>query len=99
MTFRLHPLAEQELHEGVAYYHAISPKLGLAFTQSVYEAIQQAVSFPNAWTSVTPNIRRVLTHKFPYSVLYQQHNQQVFVLAIMNLNRKPNYWHDRTEYN
>jgi plasmid stabilization system protein ParE len=97
MSFLLHPLAEQELQDSVAYYHTISPKLGLAFTQSVYEAIQQAIMFPNAWTPVTPYIRRVLTHKFPYGILYQHYEKQIVVLAVMNLNRKPDYWLNRLE--
>lgn len=97
MSFLFHPLAEQELRESVAYYHEISPQLGIAFAQSVYEAIQQAVSFPHAWTPLTPKIRRVLVHKFPHGILYHQQNGHIVILAVMNLNRKPDYWNDRTE--
>ncbi len=97
MSFFFHPLAEQELRESVAYYHEISPKLGLTFTQAVHEAIQQAVMFPHAWTPLTPEIRRVLIHKFPYGILYQQLEEQIVILAVMNLNRKPDYWYKRIE--
>ncbi len=97
MSFFFHPLAEQELQNGVAYYQAISPQLGIAFAQSVYEAIQQAVSFPHAWTPLTPKIRRVLVHKFPYGILYLQQDRHIVILAVMNLNRNPDYWNDRTK--
>ena len=80
---------------GVALY--ISPKLGLTFTQAVQEAIKQAVMFPHAWAPLTPEIRRVLIHKFPYGLLYQQLEEQIVILAVMNLNRKPDYWYNRIE--
>jgi len=33
--------------------------------------------------------------RFPYGVIYQISEDEVLIVAIMQLNRKPNYWQSR----
>jgi toxin ParE1/3/4 len=49
---------------------------------------------PSPWTELEPGIRRVLTQRFPYGVLYPSEDSGAFILAVMHLSREPGYWKD-----
>ena len=95
MTFFFHPLAKQELDDAADYYNGCQNGLGLQFAKDVYTAIQNILVFPHAWTPLSRNTRRCLVKRFPYSVIYQIEDEKIIIIAIMHLNRKPEYWKDR----
>ena len=41
------------------------------------------------------NTRRCRTVGFPYGIVYQVRNERILVVAVMHLQRQPNYWADR----
>ena len=38
-----------------------------------------------------------LTNRFPFGIIYYQQDDEIIILAVMQLNKKPNYWVDRTK--
>lgn len=88
-------LAIQELEDTKEYYDYQQEGLGSRFIVSVYKTIQLIENHPNAWHQVTPRTRRCLIKNFPYGIVYQLKNNCIFIIAIANLHRKPNYWIDR----
>jgi len=97
MKFSFHAEAEIELHVAIDYYEAIEQGLGYEFSMEVYAEIQRVVEFPFAWTELDTDIRRSLVHRFPYGVLYTVEKAEIYILAVMNLHQKPNYWKTRKE--
>lgn len=95
MTFRFHPEAERELREAVEYYEDIEPGLGYDLSVEVYFAVQRAVTYPQAWSVLDGDIRRVLVRRFPYGVLYSEQEGSLLIIAVMNLHREPGYWKGR----
>lgn len=95
MHYYFHPEAEIEFDNSVAYYEECQATLGLDFAYEVYETIQRIIKFPNAWQILDGEIRRCLTNRFPFGVVYYQNNNQIVILAVMQLRREPNYWLDR----
>ena len=95
MNYSFHPDAEKEFNEAIAYYNECQNGLGLEFVKEVYLAIQNILSFPRAWATLSSNTRRCLTNRFPYGVIYQVTDKEVFAIAVMHLNREPNYWKKR----
>lgn len=95
MSFVFHPAAEEEFAAAVDWYEARQPGLGVDFAVEVRAAISRAVALPNAWTELESGIRRVLTQRFPYGVLYSPSKSGIFVLAVMHLAREPGYWQTR----
>lgn len=95
MSFYFHPEAEIELQDAINYYEDIRTDLGHDFVVEVYSAIQRAVSMPESWALIGDNIRRSLVSRFPYGVLYSEVNNKIYILAVMNLHRQPDYWKDR----
>jgi toxin ParE1/3/4 len=95
MNFAFHPAAEEEFSAAVDWYEERQPRLGMDFAIEVRAAIGRAITLPSAWTELQPGIRRVLTQRFPYGVLYASEDSGVFILAVMHLSREPGYWKDR----
>ena len=95
MTYSFHPDAELELNQAIDYYEECQVGLGLEFADEVYKTVQRILAFPNAWQSLGEGNRRCLTNRFPFGVIYYKREQEIIILAVMQLNRKPNYWKSR----
>jgi hypothetical protein len=97
MRCRFHPEAEVELNDSVDYYDERQEGLGLEFTKEVYAAIESISEFPLAWTPLSLNTRRRLLKRFPYGVVYQPKGDELIIIAVMQLNKKPGYWRHRKD--
>ena len=90
-----HPEAEAEFLNAIDHYETRAPGLGREFSFEVYAAIQNVVDLPAAWPVLENDIRRCLTHRFPYAVLYAEESGQIQILAVMHLHQEPGYWRQR----
>ena len=95
MKFSFHPDAEEELNQAVDYYNHCQPFLGWDFAREVYSTIQNILIYPEAWTPLSKNTRRCLVNRFPFGVIYQIKKEEVLIISVMQLNRKPGYWQTR----
>ena len=95
MNYSFHPMAERELNEAIDYYNECQDGLGLEFAKEIYSTIQTILSFPHAWSQLSKNTRRCLLNRFPYGVIYQVADDEILIIAVMQLNRKPDYWDKR----
>ena len=95
MKYSFHPSAEKELNDAVDYYNGCQSGLGSEFAKEIHLTIQNILSFPDAWTPLSSNTRRCLTSRFPYGVVYQTTDEEIFVIAVMQLNKEPEYWKSR----
>jgi plasmid stabilization system protein ParE len=97
MNFQFHPEAETEFLAAIEWYAAQSTCLGADFAAEIHAAIRRAVAMPLAWASVAKDIHRVLAHRFPYGVLYTPREKSIYILAVMHLQREPEYWRERRQ--
>lgn len=95
MNYWFHPEAEKEFNQAIEYYEKIEAGLGYDFAVEVYATIQRSVIYPKAWPILANDIRRSLVSRFPYGVLYSIEPESIFILAVMNLHRDPDYWKKR----
>ncbi len=95
MKYSFHPSAKIELNEGVNYYEECQPGLGLGFLKEVYKAIQLISQYPQAWSPFSTNTRRCLTNRFPYGIIYQILDNEIYIIAVMHLSGKPFYYNER----
>ena len=94
-TVNLLQPAEQEMLDAAAYYELQVVGLGSAFLDKVDTAIEDIAKHPEHWPVLGSNIRRRLLHRFPYAILYRIDPNEVVVLAVSHLRRRPWYWIDR----
>ena len=95
MRVSFNALAERELNEAAAYYERAQAGLGADFISEVERVVQAAAEFPEAGLILTGHVRRRLCRRFPYALLYTATTDELRVLAVMNLNRRPSYWYGR----
>ncbi len=95
MTFSFHPEAEEEFLEAIEFYEERESGLGYDFSVEVFAAIRSIVAHPVSWPVVEDDIRRCLTNRFPFGLLYSLEPNGIFIVAVMHQRRRPGYWKDR----
>jgi len=92
-----HPDAEEELNHAIEYYEDCQLGLGYDFSIEMYSSIQRIKTYPYAWPILADEIHRCLIRRFPFGILYFIDSDEIFIVAIMNLHREPQYWKDRSK--
>ena len=95
MTYDFHPEARTEYREAAAFYEKCQSGLGAAFTLEIEATIKRILESPTRWPLFEQDVRRCLSHTFPYGILYTVEDNAVLIIAVMHLRRKPGYWLNR----
>ena len=77
MKFSFHQIAGKQFFEPIEYYEECQSGLGLKFSEEIFAAIERVCEHPYAWTGIDAKIRRCLTNKFPYGILYRIVNDHI----------------------
>lgn len=99
MKYVFHPAALTEYSEAVQYYAEQRADLAQAFIDVIEDAIYRLRDSPNRYPIIDADIgiRRCLTRKFPYGILYTIEPEYILILAVMHCAKKPDYWKSRLE--
>lgn len=97
MNYSFHPSAIDELNDSIDYYEEILPSLGEEFSKEIYSTIQRILQFPKAWAKISQRCRRCITQRFPYGIIYHIKEEDILIVAITQLNKKPRDWERRIE--
>ena len=81
----------------MAFYSAVRPGLGAEFTREIESVIKQICGAPERWRLFEQDVRRCLTRRFRFAVLYMIEADYVLIVAVMHSSREPGYWHHRIE--
>lgn len=95
MNLIFHEEASEEMLESARFYEAKSAGLGSDFLGAVQETTHRILQSPSAASIERGTIRRRLVQGFPFTVLYEIHEDRVFVAAVMHQRRRPGYWRMR----
>jgi plasmid stabilization system protein ParE len=95
LGYEYHPDAEAEYHAAIRYHTRISAELGMSFVSEVEKGVEQARLFPQIHRKINGDLRRVLTRRFSYSVIYEVRGDRIFIWAVSHTSRGPGYWKDR----
>lgn len=95
MRVTFNELAERELNDAAQYYELERPSLGAVSIAEVERCTAAVAAHPEAAPLVRGQIRRRLCHQFPYGLLYSMIGEELRILAVMHLRRRPGYWAGR----
>ena len=90
-----HPAAEVEMVVAAEFYDAHRPGLGLEFLAEVERATRALVTYPRIGRQFSKRLRRLLVRRFPYGLLYQAEANEICVVAVAHVRRRPGYWRRR----
>ena len=90
--------AVEELREAVRWYEARRAGLGAELFDAVAETIElikdhHEIGEP---TSADGKTRRALVLRFPYQVVYRLRPDEIVIVAVAHLKRRPGYWKTRS---
>lgn len=89
------PEAEQEMIFAAEYYEAQASGLGVDYLSEVERSVQAIAESPMTWPIVEGKLRRRLVRRFPFGVLYRIDLEEIIIVAVAHLRRKPEYWKKR----
>jgi len=93
--FSIHEAAEAEINEAADFYDLESPGLGTAFINEIERSIEIITRFPEIAPLIQGRVRKKTIIKFPYSLIYSLHYQEIRLLAVAHQKRRPFYWRGR----
>jgi toxin ParE1/3/4 len=95
MRYVFHPEALAEYSEAVQYYAEQRSEVAQMFINAIEDAVYGIRESPTRGAIVDEDVRRCLTRKFPYSILYTIEQDYILILAVTHCSREPGYWKSR----
>ena len=94
--------AEEELIEAEKWYEKQRAGLGQEFRTAIDEGMERLLKAPLAASPIVnlpPSIgaRRIFVKRFPYSIVFIEHGEDLWVVAFAHHRRRPGYWRERLE--
>lgn len=92
---RIQSQAQAEINEAFEWYFKRSPGAAEAFLAEIGASPAQIATHPQLYPSYTTNTRRRVLAGFPYSVIFQEKDDCILVVAVAHAKRRPGYWRKR----
>lgn len=90
-----HPEAEGEFLAAAEFYEAHRRGLGVELIAEVRHAARALQRHPELGHQFSRRLRRLLVQRFPYGLLYRIEAEEIFIVAVAHLSRRPGYWRRR----
>lgn len=94
LTF--HPGVANEVRASYDWYQRKANGLGEDFISELESAYQAIIEFPRTWPKFQGGFQRFLLARFPFSVIYRNNGNLIYIVAVMHNSRKPDYWLKRS---
>lgn len=95
MRLRLHPDADFEALEAKSWIKEDDPIQADLFVGALEKTFTEIKRNPDRYRTFSGDFRKARVGKFAYGVVYRIGSNEIEVLAIMHLHRKPGYWKTR----
>ena len=87
--------ARTEFDEAGDWYEKERAGLGLEFMVEIQLLIQRIASTPEQFPMLYRDVRKAVSHRFPYCIYFRERNQHIIVLAVFHSARNPATWKQR----
>ena len=89
------PRAETEFLQGAQYYEDQELGLGTRFINAIKVAVRVASANPHIHREIFRDCRKCRVVRFPYALIFREHNDSIQIIAVMHMKRRPDYWKKR----
>lgn len=88
--------AEIEAADAIDWYEEKESGLGTSFREAIETTIEAIRNTPSAFPIVQGTwVRRALTQRFPYSIIYTNNEDAILIIAVFHSSRNPIVWRGR----
>lgn len=94
-SFDFHPEALIEADKAAQFYEERQFDLGKRFVEALGDALIRIKRKPDLYRKINGNIRKCRILRFPYGIIFRDQVENIEVIAVMHLKRKPGYWKSR----
>jgi toxin ParE1/3/4 len=94
-SVRLHPDAQRDIEDGLAFYSTRSLIATERFLDELEAALDLVAEAPERWPLYRAGTRRYVMAAFPYSIVYRATPREIQVFAVAHGKRRPMYWRSR----
>jgi toxin ParE1/3/4 len=84
--------AIEDVDAAFAWYRERSPKTALDFIDELTRATATIQEAPGRWPLQKRDTRRFPLWRFPFSVIYEELESKIVILAVAHGSRRPEYW-------
>jgi plasmid stabilization system protein ParE len=91
----LHPDAERELDDAIAWIEGDRPHYGVLFSEAFDTAIERLLEYPAIGKRVRGDVRRWVLRRWRYVIVYSIEEYGIDIVAVAHQSRRPNYWRKR----
>ena len=96
MNYWLHPEAQEDLREAAEFYRKqAGTALSLSWLAEFEHSVGLLLQYPRLGAIWRHGKRRLVTRRFPFSVIYTVVADEVRILAVAHHTRRPGYWRGR----
>lgn len=97
MNYRLlvRSQAKRDLRHSVKWYETQLAGLGREFVVEVDAVLGRISENPSLYQPVYRDVRRAVTHRFPYGIFYRIDQDEIVVFAVVHVYRDVTSWQDR----
>ncbi len=92
---KYHRLAESELVGSATFYERRREFLGDRFLDLIAETLPKIQGNPDMGKPGKFGTRSWKVRRFPFRIVYLDQPERIWIVAVANLSRKPNYWLER----
>ncbi len=84
--------AESDQDAALRGYYSISVKLAERLHALIKKSLSNISMHPKAWAPYFEDFRKINLDPFPFAVVYQEMQEIIRIIAIIDLRREPGYW-------
>jgi plasmid stabilization system protein ParE len=93
--YRFLSAAEEEMSEAAEFYEAATVGLGRDYLDDIEQVIYTLRIHPEIGTPLGGELRRMLLHRFPFSLIYSVENDAILIVSVAHHRQRPGYWRSR----
>ena len=95
MNYRFTTAAAEEMVVAAEYYESASAGLGASFLDELEATVRRIQLNRETWRKISENHRKCRIRRFPFAIIYSLEEDDILIVAVMDLRRKPEHWKDR----
>ncbi len=92
----IRPEAEADIQDAYNWYEDRAEGLGAGFLISIDASFHSMLRNPLKHPVIYNTIRRALTRRFPYQILFLVKERQIIILSVFHVRRDPVRWKIRS---